>query len=202
MISVYYQDKEIIFDNNCKDYKQSQVIDYDTDKQTISATNLIKKLDKTDKLIIVCKDLDQCYKLFLEQFEQIAAAGGIVQNEENKCLMIFRNNRWDIPKGKQEPNENIEDCAVREVMEECGIEDIKQGDLITKTTHIYFLFGKWHIKTTWWYAMTSTYSNKLTPQTEEGISEVRWVKKSELQELVADSYATIKKVIENYTKQK
>jgi 8-oxo-dGTP pyrophosphatase MutT (NUDIX family) len=51
----------------------------------------------------------------------IKAGGGIVVNEQNEVLLIYRRGKWDLPKGKLDDGETIEECALREVKEETGL---------------------------------------------------------------------------------
>ncbi len=106
--------------------------------------------------------------------------------------MIFRNGRWDIPKGKREPGESIEECAVREVGEECGIDGHRCGDLITVTWHLYLLGGEMILKDTYWFEMSYDGPAALTPQREEGISDIKWCTPAETVANVEASYYTIK----------
>ena len=39
---------------------------------------------------------------FCAKYILIQAAGGLVYNSKNQLLMIFRNGKWDLPKGKLE----------------------------------------------------------------------------------------------------
>jgi 8-oxo-dGTP pyrophosphatase MutT (NUDIX family) len=130
----------------------------------------------------------------------IIAAGGIVVNPNKEMLWIFRRGIWDLPKGKLDPNETIEACALREVMEETGISNLVLGDLILKTTHRYhdIYFNSEVEKTTYWYQM---YTDKLQagiPQTEEDIEAVAWVKQADLVPYLAKTYDNIKKVMEAF----
>jgi 8-oxo-dGTP diphosphatase len=43
---------------------------------------------------------------------------------------------WEFPGGKREPNETFEDCLVRELREELGIE-VRVGPLVESLTHVY-----------------------------------------------------------------
>ena len=51
----------------------------------------------------------------------IKAGGGLVKNEKGEVLFMFRKGKWDLPKGKLDPGETMDACAVREVMEETGV---------------------------------------------------------------------------------
>jgi 8-oxo-dGTP pyrophosphatase MutT (NUDIX family) len=62
----------------------------------------------------------------------IVAAGGLVFNENKELLMIYRRSKWDLPKGKLDEGETIEECAIREVEEETGVQQIILGKLIQK----------------------------------------------------------------------
>jgi len=128
----------------------------------------------------------------------IIAAGGIVMNPNQEILWIFRRGFWDLPKGKLDPNETIEACAVREVMEETGINHLILGELILKTRHQYHdkYLNEEVEKTTYWYAMTTDTLQDGTPQTEEDIEAIAWVKKADLAPYLAKTYDTIKEVME------
>ena len=125
---------------------------------------------------------------------EVNAAGGLVTNSRGEFLLIRRSGLWDLPKGHQEPGEAIETTALREVEEETGISGLVLGDFIKVTDHTYFRNEKWHLKHTWWYGMSVSDDPELTPQTEEGITEVRWVSKEELPELLKQTYPTIVEV--------
>ena len=71
------------------------------------------------------KIVTENWKDFSDNYKVIEAAGGLVFNQKNEILMIFRNGKWDLPKGKLEAGESVESCAVREVEEECGVSDLK-----------------------------------------------------------------------------
>jgi 8-oxo-dGTP pyrophosphatase MutT (NUDIX family) len=130
----------------------------------------------------------------------IIAAGGIVMNPNQEILWIFRRGFWDLPKGKLDPNETIEACAVREVMEETGISHLILGELILKTRHQYQdkYLNEEVEKTTYWYAMTTDTLQDGKPQTEEDIEAIAWVKKADLAPYLAKTYDTIKEVMETF----
>lgn len=128
----------------------------------------------------------------------IIAAGGIVVNPNKEILWIFRRGFWDLPKGKLEPNESIEACAIREVMEETGISNLVLGDLILTTTHQYYdtYLNTEVEKTTYWYQMTTDIIQEGVPQTEEDIEAIAWVKKAEIAPYLAKTYENINQVME------
>jgi len=128
----------------------------------------------------------------------IIAAGGIVMNPNQEILWIFRRGFWDLPKGKLDPNETIEACAVREVMEETGISHLVLDELILKTRHQYHdkYLNEEVEKTTYWYAMTTDTLQDGKPQTEEDIEAIAWVNQADLAPYLAKTYDTIKEVME------
>ncbi len=134
--------------------------------------------------------------------EKIIAAGGIVENEDSKILLIYRRGKWDLPKGKWEEGETIEACAVREVEEETGLINVSRNNLIDKTIHHYTENGKAVEKETCWYAMSVQGKQVLMPQFEEGITEIRWVGVNELQEYLKNTYSNIIDIINKYFSQK
>ncbi len=141
------------------------------------------------------EDLEKLKKVFFKLFVPITAAGGLVENEKGEFLLIHRRGKWDLPKGKLEKGESIEACAVREVEEETGLQNLELKKLITITYHTYDEFGKHMLKDSHWYRMNVSGKQVLTPQTEEDIVEVKWVKKKDLKLYLDNSYPSIKDVL-------
>ncbi len=129
--------------------------------------------------------------------KRIIAAGGLVTNEKNNLLMIFRRGFWDLPKGKLDNGESIEACAIREVQEETGLSTIQLGKFITITFHEYFdIYLKEEvIKESHWYHMSIFGEPILIPQTEEDITQIKWVPFSELPKYFTNTYPNIIEVI-------
>ena len=130
--------------------------------------------------------------------ERIVAAGGIVENEERKILFQHRRGKWDLPKGKLDEGESIEECAVREVEEETGLRNIELGELVGVTHHTYTERGKEIDKETHWYAMKVTGEQTLVPQLEEDIHELKWVSEIELGAYLSDTFPNIVEIVEKY----
>ncbi len=143
-------------------------------------------------------------KLFFETvfqpaFYSIPAAGGVVVRG-GKILFIFRNKKWDLPKGKIDAGETPREAALREVAEECEIAGHKIVKQLPSTFHIFKspykkLKGKWIFKETFWFEMEYSGSENGTPQTEEDITEVRWFNPDNLDTVLANTYANLRRII-------
>lgn len=133
---------------------------------------------------------------FCAGFKVIEAAGGIVINEKKEFLMIFRNDTWDLPKGKIDPGETIEEAALREVREECGFTSLSLREQVQNTYHIYEHKESQILKVTYWFLMYSD-QKLLTPQLEEGITDLSWKSASDLKEVFENTYPNIKILISN-----
>jgi len=141
-------------------------------------------------------DLEFLWTDFKKQFKIIEAAGGIVFNDNNGILFIYRLEKWDLPKGKIEKGETTQEAALREVQEECGISKVKIDKFIGKTYHIYNYKNKEILKISHWFKMCSE-ENKLIPQLEEYITKVEWKNKKNAQKAMQNTYPNIKLLIES-----
>ena len=131
------------------------------------------------------------WESFCADYTLIEAAGGLVYNLDNQLLMIFRNGKWDLPKGKLEVGENIKECAIREVEEECGISGLSISKPLQDTYHTYAINEQKILKRTYWFEMKTNFKGGLLPQTEEGITKVVWVDKQDIAEKLENSYGNI-----------
>ncbi len=158
--------------------------------------NALKKDKK--QVIILAENIEKVKAVFNKHFTLIEAAGGIVQNEKKELLFIFRRGKWDLPKGKLEKNERPENCAAREIEEETGVKNLLLKHKIGETYHIYEEKKKQILKTSHWYYFTSTGTQQTTPQTEEDISEVKWIHTRNIKEPVANTYQNIKDILTEF----
>ena len=140
-------------------------------------------------------DLDKLKKAFFKHFTIIEAAGGIVQNAKKEILFIYRLDKWDLPKGKLEKGEKLDECAIREVEEETGATNIKLKKKAGETYHVYEAYGKHFLKTSHWYYMSCTGKQNLVPQTIEDITEIKWVDPKNLKSVLANTYPSIKDIL-------
>lgn len=146
------------------------------------------------KLYVITDREDEVFDCLCRQFKEIDAAGGLVRNRAGDYLMIFRRDVWDLPKGKREPGEKIEENALREVQEETGLTDLVIGDLICVTNHVYHLNGEFILKHTYWFNMDYNKPVELVPQTEEDISTATWVAKCSVPDKLTNTYPSITEV--------
>jgi 8-oxo-dGTP pyrophosphatase MutT (NUDIX family) len=181
----------VYIDSDASSYDPSEVIF----ARSIEKANLLQKIQNTKRLALISPDAEALYEAVTAQFPSIEAGGGLVTNPRGEILMIFRHTRWDLPKGKLEPGERIEDCAVREVEEETGIRHPERGEKLLVTNHFYRLDGEWTMKKTTWYAMSHP-GGTLVPQVEEDITAIEWVSPAKLDAYLRTTYPAIVDVFE------
>jgi len=155
---------------------------------------MVENSPSLNRICIPTEDIERTYADICREFKEVNAGGGLVSNRRGDYLLINRNGLWDLPKGHQDPGEDIRTTALREVQEETGIEDLELKELICVTDHCYRRDGIWHLKHTWWYDMLYTAPVELTPQTEEDISKAAWVAKSSLPPFLLNTYPSIVEV--------
>jgi len=124
------------------------------------------------------------------------AGGGLVYNKNSEVLFIFRNGKWDLPKGGMDKGEEIEDTAMREVEEETGVNGLSVSKKLQKTYHIFKRNGVYKLKITHWFEMLCTYDGIPVGQAEEGIEKVEWKNPEKIKEALKNSYENIKLLFE------
>lgn len=156
----------------------------------------VKKLKKLDHIDFVTERYDEVKNFVKDQFKIVKAAGGLVFKGE-KMLMIYRLGVWDLPKGKLEKGEKTIEGALREVEEECAI-SVVADEKITSTWHTYVSDGRKILKKTTWYRMQCLSDAGMKPQTEEGIEDIRWMTRKEVDAALRHSYNSIRQVFASY----
>jgi 8-oxo-dGTP pyrophosphatase MutT (NUDIX family) len=166
---------------------------------TAAINSLLHEINKKEFLagIIFNEDFDKLKKSFFKHFTLVKTGGGLIKNESESVLLIFRRGKWDLPKGKQDNGETLAECALREVREETGLQQLKLGKEINTTYHTYIEFGKHILKESHWFLMTAGSNEDLVPQTEEDITEIVWVKKNELEKYFGNMFPTIISLLKN-----
>ncbi|WP_339917320.1 NUDIX hydrolase [Yeosuana marina] len=164
---------------------------------TVNLRRVIKELNTTSikEVRLIHKNKDKLLKKFLKKMPNVVAGGGKVYNENGDILFIYRNDKWDLPKGKAERRESIEETAIREVTEETGVNGLEIVKPIETTYHIFKRNGRHRIKVTYWFEMKTSFKGNLYAQEEEGITKVEWLNKEQTEEALQNSYANIKLLI-------
>ena len=178
-------------DNAFSDY---QLLDYE-DFDFLSFYSQVRDVPHAGSYVLSTQNAREVFKKIKNSLNFIKAAGGLVRNEENKYLFIFRNGKWDLPKGKIDEGEKTKKAAVREVEEECGIKVTHLDEKLCKTYHVYEMNGKTMLKKTTWYRMRADEQPNLIPQKEEGITEARWLSPGDFDLVKQNTYPMIRDVI-------
>ena len=192
MYKVFIYDKPLYItsddDFTIKNYQQFS--DFNIEKVLKHLQN-----DEFEGVIVKSKDLTSTWEDFTSHFIFIEAAGGVVLNSKNDYLFIHRLGKWDLPKGKLEYGENIKECAIREVEEECNVSGLNIISELPSTYHCYPHHQGWALKQTYWFKMTTDFKGSLIPQTSEGIEKVVWLNQSEFNLVFENTYLSIKEVL-------
>jgi len=193
MLQIFYKEKPIIISDKKSDLKNSLIID----PELLENLDLLKLLTKKkiNSIGVFSNEFEIIINLIKKKFPEIIAAGGKVINNKSEILFIYRNKKWDLPKGKAEKNENISQTALREVEEETGIKNLSIIKPLDKTYHIFKRGKTNYLKTTYWFEMKSDYNGKFKPQKKEGITRVEWIGVENLSSILPKSYANIRLLI-------
>ncbi len=164
--------------------------------EEVKIKKLIKKLYKGEQLYINLfhPDEEELFKELRKKLKLVIAGGGLVYNDNKEILFIHRNGRWDLPKGKIEKKEDIEDCALREVEEETGVKGLTITRPLKITYHVFKRNGKFCLKETFWFEMRTSSTETLTPQKKEGIKKAKWLNFEKAQKALDKSYENIKMI--------
>ena len=166
--------------------------------ESIDIEQLIIKMfqNKITKAYLYYPDEKEMLKKLKEKIPVQKAGGGLVYNKNGEVLFIFRNGKWDLPKGGIEKGEEIDETAVREVEEETGVSKLLVTKKLQKTYHIFKRNGRYKLKITHWFEMTSDFEGTPLPQAEEGIEKVAWLNPAQIQQALKNSYENIKLLFE------
>ncbi|MDO4763816.1 MAG: NUDIX domain-containing protein [Flavobacteriaceae bacterium] len=196
MYKVFINEKKLSI-NNVSTRAEKNII-YDGFNSIEIALDLLENTSCKEVNILGEKP-DEIWEDFQDSFTNVEAAGGIVENKNGDFLFIFRLGKWDLPKGKLESNESIENTAVREVEEETGIQNLELKNFVDTTYHIYKdkKNNAPMLKITYWYLMKYNGNETPKPQTEEGITKAEWKNKENISsEVLPNTFRNIQLILE------
>jgi len=198
MYKVFVNDKPIILTDSLKNDNNYPVYIFNE----VVIDEIIHKLKRgnTNGVNLFCSNLTSDWATFKKEFKVVYAAGGLVTNPNKEILFIYRSNVWDLPKGRTEKGESIEETAVREVEEECGAENLELIKPLLITHHLFYMDNIQQMKITHWFLMKADFQKNLKPQLEEGITKVLFKNNHEVQQAMKNTYANIKLVLDAYYK--
>jgi ADP-ribose pyrophosphatase YjhB (NUDIX family) len=196
MYKVFFKDRAIFLGDKAESMNFRCMVYLWTEGDNLEA--IVSDFDQDENkvaLFFAAEDVEALFSEFKGQFKFIEAAGGLVFNEKNEILAIHRLGKWDLPKGQLEDDETINEAAIREVEEECGVTNLQLGQELESTYHTYWMNNKWVLKCSYWFKMGYSGNEKLVPQTEENIEKACWIPSNQLEEFKANTYASILEVI-------
>ena len=194
MYKVFYNQKPINFTTVLGKNTKNTPLFFIKYANANSITKALK--DKTvTEVNLYHSNPDKFEKHFFRTFPFVEAAGGLVQHQDGRFLFIYRNNKWDLPKGKIEKNETLIKAAKREVSEETGVTHLEVKRPLPTTYHIYNANGKFKVKKTYWFFMKSKFNGSLLPQFEEKIKMAVWKGINEIPKLMENAYENIKIIL-------
>jgi 8-oxo-dGTP pyrophosphatase MutT (NUDIX family) len=202
-ITIYFEDKPVFLcdqiTSEIEEYRHHPDAVFIDEVSTAAINSLLHEINRPQfhAGIILGENFEKIKTDFFKHFHLIMAGGGVVKNENEEILMIFRRSKWDLPKGKLDEGETIEECAKREVQEETGLQNLETIKPMGITYHTYVQFGKHNLKESHWYEMKATGNEKLIPQTDEDITQIRWVKKEDLKKYFSNSFPTIVTILKH-----
>ncbi|MHA7832613.1 MAG: NUDIX hydrolase [Flagellimonas sp.] len=196
MYEVFVNEAPLILTNERPQDSNGNLFSLDGDS-IVEAIRLLSK-KKLKKAYLYHPDDKKILKLFMLKIPVVVAGGGFVINKKGKVLFIFRNGKWDLPKGKVDKGESIESAAVREVEEETGVRSLKIERFLHTTFHIFKRNGEYRLKQTHWFIMSTDYTGKLVPEKSEGIKKVKWKGARKTKKALKNSYHNIKVLFEDW----
>lgn len=193
--NIYYKDKKFEISNSTS--CSEKYFDCSSSSEVPKILQLFISDPSGTDIFVKCSRPKRAMKAIKNSLKVIEAAGGLVKNETNESLLIFRRGFWDLPKGKIEKGESKKKAAVREVIEETGVSKPKIKKFISTTYHIYEYDSVKILKISHWYLMTVKGNQTLTPQTDEDIEIAQWISNSNLHGYLSKAYNNI---VEVFTK--
>ena len=195
MYKVFYNQKPLFFTTDLTNNSDETPLLFIKYTSALVIVNALRNKN-TKAVYLYHPKEEKLEKHFLKHFPVVEAAGGLVEHTDGRYLFIYRNDKWDLPKGKIEKNEVIIDAAKREVTEETGVGNLMVTKPLNTTYHVFNSKGKFKLKKTYWFLMKSNYDGPLVPQEEENIQAAAWRSKTDFPLLMKNAYENIKILLE------
>lgn len=198
---IYYNDKPLILTTDTEEYIDNNPVaetySFFSGATLRSFTQAQQQMDRPGIRGAVIEDASEeaLKDQLLAMYSYLEAAGGVAYNEKGDILLIYRRGKWDLPKGKLDEGESLDECALREVKEETGLNELTLEDKICDTYHVYAQGSENLLKRTAWYRMKGSSTDSLKPQKEENIMDAKWVNTKDIGPLAARSYEAIRDVL-------
>ena len=196
-LKIYFDDRPLFLcgqiDADIDAYRHHDDALFMDEFSTAAVNTMIHEMQKpgVHAGVMLHSDLEELKQAFFRKFTIIKAAGGLIKNEKGKILFIFRRGKWDLPKGKLDPGESLEECATREITEETGLEGHQLVGPLLVTHHTYHENGKFILKESHWYRFSSVGEPNLKPQEEEQITAAEWMDEDGLHKVRGNTYPLI-----------
>ncbi len=201
-IKIYFNDKPLFLCDAIEPviepflHHDDAVFIDELDTHTVKAMIHEMQLEKVHAGVFLHENLDELKKAFFKKFTVIQAGGGLVSNDNSEYLLILRRGKWDLPKGKLDEGETIEECAVREVQEETGLKNVVIVKPLLITYHTYHEGTKFVLKESHWYDMLAGGKQATKPQTEEDIEQIVWAPVQHLAKYTTNTFPNITDVLQ------
>ncbi len=194
MYKVFVNESAMILTNKLSEVAEHKYLPLNETAIQQAIHSLSKK--KLDKVFIYHPNHEEILNKFSKTIPVVVAAGGVVTNKKGQVLFIYRNDKWDLPKGKIDKGETIAAAAIREVEEETGCKGLQIENFLKVTYHIFKRNGLYKLKEVHWFAMNTDYEGPLEGQLEEGIEKVKWKGPDKIKKALENSYTNIKVLFE------
>jgi len=202
LYKIYYDNKKVIIANEADlnfNGNNTLFATFDNVEILNALIQTFIELPTIETLYVYGENPELIWEAFKSLYSIIDAAGGVVLNKAGHALLIFRQGKWDIPKGKLEKKETFEQTAIREVIEECGVKDLTIESKLCDTYHTYTLDKQQILKISHWYLMRCQDNEpELVPQIIEGITDAKWMTVTETLQILEDSYPSVRDVLTRF----
>lgn len=201
MYKIFFKDRVIILTKHIENDLSadfSSILKYANQGELQQFIHDFEKDESRKYAYIYHHNANELLHRFRACFKNLPAAGGLVWNKDKKAFLgMKRLGYFDLPKGKIKASETIEQAAIREVEEECGISCLTLTKKLIRTFHTYKIKDQSIFKETHWFEMVYPGDDTPQPQVEENIESVFWVQEHALPDLVSQTYPSIVEVLKS-----